>query len=111
MHEPMEKDDSLLSTTKPAESSDKPVVVGFWFRLLADSLDVLLLGIIGFVAVFLLQDLLYEIGEQGWWIGLCITFIYTGVLQSAIGNGQTLAKRFLNIQVLKRDGSFMSLQE
>ena len=95
----MEKVDSITPTTNPADYSDKPVVVGFWFRLLADSLDVGLLGIVGFAAALVLKDVFYELGEHGWWIGLCITFVYTGVLQSMIGNGQTLAKKFLNIHL------------
>ena len=97
--------------TNEADSSGKGIVVGFWFRLLADFLDVVLLGIVGFAAAFLLKDVFYGLGEQGWWIGLLVTFLYTGFLQTAIGDGQTFAKKILKIQVLKEDGSFMSLAE
>lgn len=100
-----------LQPSIEAEPTQKPIVVGFWFRFLSDFLDVVFLGLVGFAAAWPLKDVLYEMGDQGWWIGLLVTFAYAGFLQSAIGNGQTLAKKLLKIQVLKRDGTFMSLPE
>lgn len=85
------------------------IVVGFWLRLITDILDVIFLGLFGALLALPLRGLFYSIGEDGLWIGLCITFLYTGILQSNIGHGQSLAKKLLKIQVLRRDGSYLSL--
>lgn len=89
--------------------SEKKIVVGFWLRLITDILDVIFLGLFGALLALPLRGLFYSIGEDGLWIGLCITFLYTGILQSNIGQGQSLAKKLLKIQVLHRDGSYLSL--
>ncbi len=88
---------------------EKKIVVGFWLRLISDFLDVIFLGLFGALLALLLKGLFYRIGEDGLWIGLCITFLYTGILQSNIGQGQSLAKKLLKIQVLRLDGSYLSL--
>ena len=90
---------------------EKKIVVGFWLRLCSDILDVLFLGLFGFLLSIPFASLFYEIGEAGLWLGLCITFLYTGILQSGLGKGQSLAKRLLKIQVLRRDGSYLSLPQ
>jgi len=89
---------------------EKKIVVGFWLRLISDILDVIFLGLFGALLSLLFNRLFFSIGEDGLWIGLCITFLYTGILQSNIGQGQSLAKRLLKIQVLRLDGSYLSLQ-
>ena len=85
------------------------MVVGFWKRLLSDFLDAIVLGIFGLVLALPLKNLFYRLGEGGVWIGFCVTFLYTGILQSSIGDGQSIAKRILKIQVLKMDGGYLSL--
>lgn len=88
---------------------EKKIVVGFWYRLLADVIDAILLGIFGFLLSFPLKSFFYGLGENGLYLGLIITFLYTGILQSHIGEGQSIAKRILKIQVLNLDGSYQSL--
>src|SRR5687767_6677951 len=90
-------------------SNNTKLIAGFWIRLLADILDAVFLGIFGFLLSLLFRGVFLRLGENGVWIGLLITFLYTGILQSAVGEGQSLAKRILKIQVLKMDGSFLSL--
>lgn len=92
------------------ERLDQMAVVGFWKRLFSDILDAFILGLFG-TMLFFLAPLFNILGEKGWWIGLVVTFSYAGITQSAIGNGQSLAKRLLGIQVVKLDGTFMSLHE
>lgn len=85
------------------------MVIGFWKRLLSDFIDVVILGVFGFLIAFVFKPLIFHLGENGLWIGLSITFLYTGILQSYIGQGQSLGKRILKIQVLRTDGSYLSL--
>lgn len=92
------------------ENSGRTAVIGFWKRFFSDGLDAFILGLLGFM-LFFLAPVFNILGEKGWWIGLVVAFLYAGISQSAIGNGQSLAKRLLGIQVIKRDGTFMSLPE
>lgn len=91
------------------DGKEKKVVVGFWFRLLSDIIDAIILMLFGFLLVFPLKSLFYKLGENGLFVGLLITFLYTGILQSHIGEGQSLAKKILKIQVLNIDGTYLSL--
>ena len=84
------------------------MVIGFWKRVLSDLLDAILLGLVGFLLSLITGDIFYEIGSRGAWIGLAISFLYTGLLQTSLGQGQSLGKKILGIQVLAMDGSFLS---
>ena len=98
------------SNGKAGLKKEKKIVIGFWFRLLADSLDAIFLAIFGyFVIISRSGQIFYILGDAGILVGLCVAFLYFGLLQSSIGNGQSLAKKILKIQVLKMDGSYMSL--
>ncbi len=90
---------------------EKKIVVGFWLRLLTDILDAAFLGLFGFLLSIPFNGIFYKMEENGLWLGLCITFLYTGILQSGIGQGQSLAKKLLRIQVLHRDGSYLTLSQ
>ena len=83
-------------------------VAGFWIRLLADSLDAMILGIAGWILVMVLREPLLKLGQRAVLIGIPISLLYTAVLHSRIGGGQTLAKRLLKLRVLRMDGSFLS---
>lgn len=109
----IEKENELTSSkssNSTSEPKEKKMVVGFWLRLLSDIIDTTILGIFGMLLILPFKTILYRIGENGLWIGLIITFLYTGILQSYIGKGQSLAKKMIGIQVLTLDGNFLSLQ-
>lgn len=91
------------------EPKEKLVVIGFWKRLLSDIFDAIILGLFGAAIAFPFREIFNQVGENGLWIGICITFLYTGILQSKIGQGQSLAKKALKIQVLRKDGSYLNL--
>src|SRR5688572_3875551 len=82
---------------------------GFWRRFFSDVLDMLLLGLFGATLSLALGSLFWRLGPHSAWIELVITFLYSGLLQSSLGKGQTLGKRILGIQVLSMDGSYLSL--
>jgi uncharacterized RDD family membrane protein YckC len=84
-------------------------VAGFWIRLGADLLDALVLGAIGLVIALAFRAALLRLGERAAIIGAPLTLLYTGVLQSHIGRGQTIAKRLLGLRVLRLDGGYLSL--
>jgi uncharacterized RDD family membrane protein YckC len=84
------------------------MVVGFWLRLLSDFIDALILMAFGHLLSLPLRRTFVALGENGVWLGLLITFLYMGLLQSRLGHGQSLAKKLLGIQVLRADGAFLS---
>lgn len=93
------------------QTDRKLILAGFWRRLFADILDVLVLGAVGFALSVPFDSLFWRLGAFGAWIGLLITFLYSGLLQAAIGQGQTIGKRILGIQVLRLDGGYLSVPQ
>jgi uncharacterized RDD family membrane protein YckC len=85
------------------------MVVGFWRRVGADLLDILVLGAVGWAIAYPVRHRLSELGPRGVWGGLVINLLYAGVLQTRFGSGQTIGKRALGIQVLRLDGSFLGV--
>ena len=61
----------------------------FWTRILAMSLDSILLGVVGAVLGFSLFDMFAQMGVWARLVGFPIAFFYFGILNSGIGNGQT----------------------
>ncbi len=80
-------------------------------RALAFGIDVLFLGLVGFLLVSADEDLFLNIGTHGWWIGLVISTIYFGVADSRTFEGQSIGKRVLKIKVQKIDGNPLSVEE
>ena len=92
----------------PLESGHK-AISGFWRRLLAFMVDGLLLGLVGFISGLFLFDPLAKLGGWGRLIGFIIALAYFGILNSAIGKGQTVGKRLMKICVVDRTGRHISL--
>src|SRR5690349_2424365 len=84
-------------------------IAGFWIRFASDVLDALLLGLVGFVIVSIFRGPLIRLGESAVLIGLAISLVYSGILQSHLGGGRTLAKRMLGLRVVRLDGSLLSI--
>jgi uncharacterized RDD family membrane protein YckC len=91
------------------EGNDKLVIAGFWHRILAFVIDMLILGIAGWAIGMLFYSTLARIGAPARLIGFFIALAYFGVLNSRIGGGQTLANRWLGIRVVDARGEPLSL--
>jgi uncharacterized RDD family membrane protein YckC len=83
-------------------------VAGFWIRLVSDVIDAMFLGIAGWILVMVFRAPLLKLGDRAVLLGVPISLLYTAVLHSRIGGGQTLAKRVLNLRVVRTDGSLLS---
>jgi uncharacterized RDD family membrane protein YckC len=83
-------------------------ISGFWRRIGALTIDTIILGIIGQSLGFFAEALLVEIGVWGRLVGFTIALVYFGILNSKIGNGQTLGKRLLKIKVVDLSGELIS---
>ena len=83
------------------------IVVGFWRRFFADFLDAIFLGIPGYGIGYLFRYTFSAMGLHAMWLGFVLSFLYYGLQHTRLGGGQTLGKRLLSIQVLRRDGQFL----
>jgi len=91
------------------EGQTRGQIAGFWSRLVALVVDLLFLGVVGWVIGAFLFDSLARLGMYGRLIGFAIALTYFGVLNSKIGHGQTLGKRLLGVRVVDRDGEPLPL--
>ncbi|MFN8443119.1 MAG: RDD family protein [Caldilineaceae bacterium] len=86
-----------------------PPIAGFWRRFFASLLDTLILGVIGQIIAIIFSSFLFGIGPFGRPIGLLFILPYFGILNSEIGGGQTLGKRWLKIAVRNKANEPISL--
>lgn len=87
------------------------IVVGFWRRFFADFLDAIFLGIPGFALGYAFRYTFSSMGIHAIWFGLACGFLYYGVQHTYLAGGQTPGKRLLGIQVLRRDGEYLSFNK
>ncbi|MFH0800074.1 MAG: RDD family protein [Pseudomonadota bacterium] len=76
-------------------------------RALAFLLDIVLLKFFCELAIWLLGQRLSFLGEDGWWVGLALAWIYFGFFDSRFGRGQTPGKRIVEIEVKRLDSAWL----
>ena len=72
-------------------------------------MDVIILGIVGTLIALPFFDTFSRLGAWGKLVGFLIALPYFAILNSAVGNGQTLGKRLMHLQVVGADGKTISL--
>ena len=102
------EDNSQADPNDPQLKQPKSIISGFWRRLFAFFIDVIILGIIGIGIGTLFYDILAELGGWGRLLGFSIALLYFGLLNSSIGSGQTIGKRVLKIKVVDIDKKTIS---
>ena len=96
--------DALHGEEAPARE-----IAGFWRRLGAFVIDVIVLGIAGMILGSLLFDTFARMGAYARLIGFAVALAYFGVMNSRIGGGQTLGKRWLGVRVVDAHDQLLSL--
>jgi uncharacterized RDD family membrane protein YckC len=84
-------------------------IAGFWRRLVAFAIDVILLGIAGMILGALFFEPFARLGAYAQLIGFAIALAYFGICNSRIGRGQTLGKRWLGVRVVDAHDQWLSL--
>ncbi|EGN75768.1 hypothetical protein A28LD_0818 [Idiomarina sp. A28L] len=84
-------------------------ISGFWRRVGALIVDTVVLGMFGALLGWLFADAFIAMGPHAFWIGLVVALLYFGVLNSSIGNGQTIGKRLFAIRVVDASNAQISL--
>lgn len=88
-----------------------PIYAKFWNRIGAYLIDVLILGVIGFVLGLFFKDSFAQMGSQGLLVGFIISLIYFGLSNSKIFNGQTIGKYALKLQVVDKNLDLLTIQK
>jgi uncharacterized RDD family membrane protein YckC len=106
---------TLLSVFSPPITGEFPSSLGtiaperrigaLWRRILAFAIDALVLALVGLVVGLPLFETFSRLGPWGPLVGFCVALPYFAILNSTIGNGQTLGKRLMHIRVVHRDGN------
>ncbi len=86
-------------------------ISGFWKRIGAFFIDFIVLGVVGFGLGLFLEDVFVQIGVWGRVIGFAIAITYFGILNSKLGNGQTIGKRLLNLKVVNSENESIELTQ
>jgi len=95
--------------TLHGEGSRNREIAGFWRRLGAFVIDLILLGIVGMIIGTVFFDTLARMGSYARLIGFAIALAYFGICNSRIGGGQTFGKRWLGVRVVDVRDQLLSL--
>jgi uncharacterized RDD family membrane protein YckC len=82
-----------------------------WRRFLAAVIDFIILGILGHLVAWPLFDTLVAMSPTAKLIGFLIALLYFAVPESSIGNGASLGKRLILLQVVHEDGITLTIEE
>jgi len=96
----------------PPAISDHPQASPFgpvWRRSVAYTADSLLIGMAGVGIGAALSSKLCGLGPWGRLVGLFVASLYFGSLDSWVGSGQTLGKRWMKLRVVNAAGNCISL--
>jgi uncharacterized RDD family membrane protein YckC len=80
-----------------------------WRRIVAVLIDSIIVGIAGSLVALPFFDTFSRLGAWGRLVGFCLAIPYFVLLNSRIGNGQTLGKRVMHLQVVDRRGEPISV--
>jgi uncharacterized RDD family membrane protein YckC len=110
-HDQLKQDSAAPPAERPPQAPPRPMTFpsGFWRRLFAFLIDGFIIAIPGWIIGWVYYDQLVRIGQTGRLIGFAIALGYFAVLNSSIGNGQTLGKRLLKIRVVDLQGGTIPL--
>ena len=87
---------------------NKLQISGFWPRVGAFLVDIVILGLFGNILGILFNDFFVLIGVWGVLLGFTIAAAYFSLMNSNISEGRTLGKEIFKIQVVKKDGSYLT---
>jgi uncharacterized RDD family membrane protein YckC len=92
-----------------AAAAPEAQIAGFWRRIFAFVLDMILLGIVGFAIIELNYDRLLAAGPETRLIGFPISLAYFTILECRYGGAASLGKRILGLRVVGRSGRGIGL--
>lgn len=86
-------------------------IAGFWRRISAIVIDLILLTIPFYILGIIFQDIAFSLGPWGRIIGFGTLFVYWLYFNSRLGHGQTLGKKVMKTVVVDRRGNYLSISK
>ncbi len=83
---------------------DKQLRPSIFKRVLALFIDIIILGILGYISGLFLEDFYVSLGKYGSLLGSSVAIIYFSVLQSNLFYGQTFGKKAIGAKVTDLNG-------
>jgi uncharacterized RDD family membrane protein YckC len=99
----------ISADSLPVETPLRRSIGSLWRRVVAFAIDGMILFLVGTGIALPFFDTFSRLGSWGPLVGFCLALPYFAILDSAIGNGQTVGKRLMHIQVIDESGSTISL--
>jgi uncharacterized RDD family membrane protein YckC len=104
-----------LGVIAPPSSGDPLSIAGtlhpdraigsLWHRFVAIAADGMIVGIAATLVALPFFETLSRLGPWGRLVGFCVALPYFAILNSSIGNGQTVGKRWMHLQVVDVRGN------
>jgi uncharacterized RDD family membrane protein YckC len=91
------------------EGADAKWISGFWRRIGAFAIDMLILGVVGIGLGLVLEKQFVQLGGWGRFVGFFIALFYFGLLNSRVLGGQTVGKKLVNIRVVDGDNQSINV--
>lgn len=78
-------------------------------RITALLIDFIVLAILGYIIALIGKDLFVELGTHGVLVGWLISTTYFTIFNSNLGNGQSIGKRAMDLEVVNNKGDKLTL--
>lgn len=91
------------------EEVNQKWIAGFWRRIGAVLIDILILGAVGLALSLVFESLFVQMGGWGRLVGFVIVLAYFGVMNSSVASGQTFGKKLLDIRVVNSSNNTIGL--
>lgn len=85
---------SETSKEKVDTPTDKKIVVGFWLRVVSDSLDALILGLFGFLLAFPLKEQFIKLGPHRIGLDYVLCFFIPESCKAKLAKGKAWEKDY-----------------
>lgn len=92
------------------DAGEGMAIAGFWSRLLAWVIDVVLLCVVAFGIAWLFTDQVMRLGGWGHWLGMGVVIVYFGLMNSRLCDGQTAGKILMDVRVVDRQGARLGVR-
>ena len=100
---------NTIPLEKTEITNNKPYIAGFWRRLTAFIVYILIAGFFCYIIASLLGSWVYKAPIIMSLIGYLLVTIYFGIFNSKINKGQSFGKMLMSIQVVDQNQQYMNL--
>lgn len=107
-HVPPSNPDREPEAAVPAKAR---MIAGLWRRFFAFAIDCVFLGVMGLLAGVFFFDQLADLGPVSRLAGFLFALLYFGILESSIGNGQSIGKYAMGLKVVDLEGHALSAED